>query len=208
MFISFGRVHWKLCRGWMGFAEECVTGEGPEEPFALPGALRSPASPGPSYCLGQQWNLRVWIEDAAGNVDLSPSNAGGIRAAVMPMCIPPGDGNPKPDTPTPTTKTKTKTSLAIGGRLTATGKGSQRRKRLTVTATTKPGNAGGTVRLQVTGKQGKRRLSRSRNVRLANGRASFTLKVPKGFRRLSVKATYAGSETHTPSSRTSTVRIP
>jgi hypothetical protein len=62
--------------------------------------------------------------------------------------------------------------------------------------------------MRVMGRQGKRKLTRTRNVRLRNGRARFTLTVPRGIRRLSVRASYAGSTTHGPSSRTATVRVP
>lgn len=198
-FVHESRVHWKLCRGWNGFDVQCATGDGPAEPFPL--SLETVLiGSAPAYCVGQQWNLWLWIEDAAGNVNRDPRNAGGIGGGMTPSCVP----QPKDRPATPRTRTR----LAISGRLRAVGSGTKRRKRVTLTATAKPASADGVVRFAVTGKQRKRTLTRTRSVRLANGRASYALTVPKGFSRLRVEATYAGSETHAPSSRTSTVRIP
>ncbi len=197
------RVHWELCRGWGGLGTQCRTGDGPAEPFRL-SLDRVLLLPRPGTCAGENWTLRLWLEDAAGNVDFSPGHAGGVGGSATPMCLPPISPTP----PVEPGVTPARTSLAVSRRVSATGKGTKRRQRLTVTATTKPGDARGSVRIQVRGKQGKRTLDRTRIVRLANGRANFTLTVPKGFRRLSVRASYAGSEIHAPASRTSTVRIP
>lgn len=194
------RVHWKFCRGWRGFTEQCLAGVGPaQQPFPLALDL-APLDTPPTSCVGNQWTALFWLEDAAGNIDRDPRSAGGIGGGVDPSCAP----QPKD----PPAKPRTKTRLTIGGRLRAVGRGAKRRKRVTLTATAKPANAEGVVRFTVKGKQGKRTLTRTGSVRLAKGRASYALTVPKGFRRLSVKATYTGSKTHVPSSRGTTVRIP
>jgi len=203
------RVHWKFCREWSsrwpGFPEQCLTGSRDPSPFLLDESP-IPTGPPPHYCVGYFATVLLWLEDTAGNVDLDPANAGGTGLGANPSCPPPFMPPPPHDGPLVTPRAVT--NLTVGRRVATTGKGTKRRQRVTLTATMKPGTASGVVRIRATGKHGKRQLTRTRTLQLSQGRASFTLTVPTGFRRLSVRADYAGSATHAPSSRTSTVRIP
>lgn len=189
------RAHWRFCRGWLGAADTCVTGSSEQRPFALANDL-APLGPPPGYCSGWGWTLSLWLEDAAGNVDAG--RRGGIGAGVTPSCVPPPG--------TPPTKPRA-TSVVIGKRV-GPARGRSAKRQVTITTTVRPADAGGRVRLEVTGRRGTTKLSRTRNVRLERGRATLTVSVPKGFRRLTVRATYAGSTTHGGSNGKLVVRIP
>ncbi|MBF6621630.1 MAG: hypothetical protein ITG02_15545 [Patulibacter sp.] len=213
------RVHWKLCRRWggaiwpefpAGVPAQCLTGSAGPEPFPLDESPIPVGAP-PRACIGYVTTLMIWLEDAAGNVDLDPRNAGGTGFGATPLCGPPPPPplpDPPVDLPEPPAAARAATALAVTTRVRAVRNGQRRRQRLTVAARTTARAASGKVRIRVTGRQGKRKLTRARTVTLAKGRARYTLTVPKGIRRLSVRADYAGSKTHAPSSRTTTVRIP
>jgi hypothetical protein len=194
------RAHWSFCRGWFGAADVCVSGSSAQRPFALADDL-APLGPPPGYCSGWGWTLSLWLEDAAGNVDAN--RRGGIGAGVTPSCVP-QQGPPPPGTPP--TKLRA-TSVAIAKRI-GPARGRSAKRRVTITTRVRPADAGGRVRLEVTGRHGTTKLARIRNLRLDHGRATLTVSVPKSLPRLTVRATYAGSKTHEPSTGKLVVWVP
>jgi hypothetical protein len=67
-------AHWSVCR--VGQTAGCVTGSSRSD---VGGELGRTGSLGPPLADGE-WESRLWLEDAAGNVD--PASAAGVRIVV------------------------------------------------------------------------------------------------------------------------------
>lgn len=192
------RAHWRYCRGWhVPGAVPCVEGSSTERPFPFsPSVL--PLGPYPGGCTGNSDAFSLWLEDAAGNV--SRDNAAGFGSSVSPSCIPPQQPDPGPRAPGPRP-----TSLKLAGRTTAV-RGASGRHRVTVTASV-PRDAAGRVALRVTRRGSGPRFTRTATAQVRDGRARATFTVPRGVRRLRVRATFAATPAYAAASRTVTIRV-
>lgn len=201
------RAHWAYCRGWSGVPTTCVSGSAGPQPFPFSEDV-VPLGPPPGYCVGYAWTFSLWLEDAAGNVDAS--RRGGRGGGVTPSCpaqnLPPGT-QPKEMPPGTQPTNRRATSVAVRSRVGVRG-GRSTKRRVKITASVRPADVGGRVRLKVAGRRGATKLSRTRSLRLVRGRVTLTVSVPRGFRRLTVRAAYAGSRTHRGSTGKAVVRIP
>jgi hypothetical protein len=185
-------------RSWsaLGAPTLCAEGSATDRPF--PFSERAvDIGPAPVYCAGQSTSVKLWLEDAAGNV--SRENFGGYGMAVTPACIPQGkppfDPGPSPRRPT---------TLALSGRTTTIGRSG--RHRVTVSAVV-PRDAAGRVRLRVSRRGSGPRFVRTTTATVRGGTARATFVVPRGVRRLAVRASFAATPTHAAASRTATLRV-
>jgi hypothetical protein len=187
------RAHWRYCRGWnVGGDLPCAEGSTTEHPFVLARDV-VPMGASPAACTGNAEYLSLWLEDAAGNV--SRQNAGGFGSSMTPSCV----------SPLPAPTTLRPTPLALEGRAVAV-RGRPGRHRVTVTATV-PRGAAGRVALRVTRRGAGPRFTRTVTAQVRGGKARAAFVVPRGVRRLAVRATFAATATHAAAKRTATLRV-
>jgi hypothetical protein len=145
------------------------------------GASFQPAGP---LGLGAH-SLTVTATDLAGNLDATPATQG-FRVVEGPHAPPPPESHP----PLPT---QLRLRASLHGR------------KLHVQALLSPAGTG-TVRLTVSGRTGRRHLTRHLTVTLSGGAGAAILRLPPGLTRLRIAGAYGGDSSHAAASATKTVR--
>lgn len=161
---------------------------------AAAAACDSPFEPGADLPLGPSL-FEVRATDLAGNVEQAPVRRAFrvIEEAVPPQPQPPKQPQPTGPTPPQLSSPKLLLSSALKGR------------RLRIRISTDPA-ATGQVTIRVTGRRAKKRLARQVTLPLSAGIATAKLRLPRGVKRVRLRAIYAGDARYLSTVATQTVR--